>query len=205
MQRRSTRLWGPIALVALVLALAVPAAAMARRGESVGGEPRTPEAVPEAISTQPIVGTEVSIPVPDPSIGSEVHDLTIPLQDAKATVHGVAFYRPGPISGSVVGGVSVVYDDTSPMATSGKGGRPDLDAVARAVNPGLAPERSTLAGHDVLGWPASEVVPAEGIDQQERSVSRYVIVTEQAAVQVTFDDVPADAAGRYLETLAGAL
>ncbi|MEZ5203489.1 MAG: hypothetical protein R2701_03640 [Acidimicrobiales bacterium] len=190
--------------------LAIGAAALAVAVCDVGaaalnGGPRAPEAVPEAVSTQPIAGTEVSVPVPDPSIGSEVHDLTIPLQDAKATVHGVAFYRPGPISGSVVGGVSVVYDDTSPMATSGKGGRPDLDAVAEAVNPGLAPERSTLAGHDVLGWPASEVVPAEGIDQQERSVSRYVIVTEQAAVQVTFDDVPADAAGRYLETLAGAL
>ena len=76
----------------------------------------------------------MSVPVPDRRIGSEVVDLAIPLQGEDAVVHGVAFHRPGPISGTVVGGVSVVVDDSSKLVESARNGTAfDAEAIARGV------------------------------------------------------------------------
>lgn len=157
-----------------------------------------------AQAVQPVEGTDLEVPVPDPAIGTVVVDLAIPLEDAEATVHGVAFYREGPIEGSVVGGVSIVVD-RSPAVQGPDGGPADPETVAEVANPGLEPEVSEIAGRTVLGWIDSEAVPAEGIPQEARPVSRYVVIIDDGIVMVTFDDVGADLATPYLEQLVGAL
>lgn len=153
---------------------------------------------------QPVDGTDQQVPVPDPAIGTQVVDLAIPLEDADETVHGVAFYREGEISGSVVGGVSIVFD-RSPAVQGPDGGPPEPEAVAENANPGIEPETSQIGGRTVLGWPDSEVVPAEGIPQSPRPVSRYVVLLDDGIAMVTFDDVEPDLAADYLDQLVGAL
>jgi hypothetical protein len=199
-----------LGLALVLLAIAIPAV-----GVSMAGQEAVPEQAPspaigaEAQAFERIVGTDVQVPVPDREIGSRVEHLAIGLQDSRETVRGVAFYRPGPIEGSVVGGVSVVYDDASPMVTSaieaGTASTLDARAIAREVEPRIEPETTEVGGRTVLGWPASEVVPADLIPQDERSVSRYVVLLDGAIAMVTFDDVPAEQADAYLATVAGAL
>jgi hypothetical protein len=155
-------------------------------------------------SLQAVKGTDREVPVPDPAIGTEVVDLAIPLADADAMVHGVAFYREGPMSGSVVGGVSIVFD-RSPAVRGPDGGPADPGAVAEYANPGVEPEVTDIGGRPVLGWPDSEVVPADGIPQSPRPVSRYVVLLDDGIAMVTFDDVAADLASDYLDQLVGAL
>jgi hypothetical protein len=179
-------------------------------GDDAGAQ-AAPEVAPEVAGpeagvgpTQPVKGTEQEVPVPDPAIGTEVVDLAIPLEDADETVHGVAFYREGPMSGSVVGGVSIVFD-RSPAVQGPDGGPPQPDVVAEYSNPGVEPEVTEIGGRTVLGWPDSEVVPAEGIPQSPRPVSRYVVLLDDGIAMVTFDDVEADLAAAYLDQLVGAL
>ena len=189
------------------------AAGLTACGGGGGAAAETPTAMrsgPAASSTdEPSVaidgteGTGVTVPVPDASIGTERHTLAIPLEDADVVVHGVAFYRPGPVEGSVIGGVSVVYDD-SPAVRSDDGGVADADAIAARANPGREPVVTTIGGRTVLGWPDSEVVPAPDIPQEDRTVSRYVVLLDHGIEMVTFDDVDPAAAATYLEALAGA-
>ena len=192
----------------LLIAFAVPAVGGATGIGGGTGEdepaPVTVEAVTRGGAGQAIIGTELTVPVPDPKIGTVVKDLAIPMEDTDAVVRGVAFYRAGPMKGSVVGGVSVVYDDSASVRAP-EGGVADADAIAAMVNPEVRPVVETIGKRTVLGWPDSEVVPSEGIPQQDRSVSRYVVLLDEGIVMVTFDDVDAQQAEGYLVAVAGAL
>lgn len=172
----------------------------------------TDEATTEAVGDEDLVlipGTQISVPVPDPALGTQRDEIAIPLQDADATAHGVSFYRPGPISGTVVGGVAVVYDDSD--AVLGDDGRvATADTIADRVDPGRPATERTQAGRTVLAWPDAEVISAEGIPSDEpvfhdRSVHRYVVLADHGIVMVTFDDVALDEAEAYIDAVAGAL
>ena len=226
MQRPTARPPAARALAGILLALAIPGVGVVVTHQVAAGSSRpTPiltvgraaasvptgdiaaSTIPAAtVGTRTIGGTGVAIPVPAPELGSVVQDLQIPLEGQDgAVVHGVAFYRPGPISGSVVGGTSVVYDDASSAVRRADGAVPDAALVARAVEPSRAPEVLHLGGHTVLAWPDSDVVPADSIPQEPRSVSRYVVLVRGAMVMVTFDGVSRDEATSYLAAVAGAL
>lgn len=211
--KSNKKVWA-LGLVVLLVSCGSPAevepARVASGGQGVSAASSPVESSPpsqvvgDGPAEQAIAGTASSIPVPDPEIGSEVHDLEIPLPDGASVARGVAFYRPGPMSGSVVGGVAVVLDD-SPAVRGADGGVADVDAIAQNVNPELDPEVAKIGQRTVLGWPDSEVVPAEGIPQEDRSVSRYVIVLDEGIAMVTFDDVPSALAYEYLVAVVGAL
>lgn len=211
--RNTRRAWLLGAGVIMMLAVAGPAvggAAGLGSGADRSASSITPsaqamaEAVADPGSTQPIAGTELSVPVPDKEIGSVVKDLEIPLMETKGVVHGVAFYRPGPMEGSLIGGVSVVYDDTDVVRTA-DGQLADPDTIAKRVNPDLQAEVTTIGSRTVLAWADSDRVPSDWIPQEDRSVSRYVVVLDDGIAMVTFDDVPQKSAEAYLAVLAGAL